>query len=462
MRDEKNSEDKWKGVMERISALEDLQNITQLDIINLKNEIERIKLSSPSPVPPEIEEKIIELEKIARDVETFRKWKQTVEEVKFLRSRIMETPPPAKEIEKIRDEIRKVREEMERGKISSPPIDITSLRDAIEENRKTIEELKNMIKAGGKIPDLGSVKKMVNENRKLVESLKARLGSSFSGVPPEAHGELETLRSEIDNLESEIRKLKEERPEEEAKDEIDSLRKELFTKLEELNEKFGKGDSEKLMRIVEANRASIERLKSLISGEDIRKELEENRKFMNELKKLLGGRKRVAIPPDHEMRRKMLALEQKVEALGRKLEKMNRLKPIKLPELPPPPKTTKTADLEKMRKDIDRILSKMGDFVTKDEVEKGILEKRVKTDQKLITEEIEKELNEIKKAIIRNEDQITSVASDVEGLKKEVGTIEKREWGKVSELPEIGEIKERIKNLEKRIESLSSGPVFIE
>jgi hypothetical protein len=199
-------------------------------------------------------------------------------------------------------------------------------------------------------------------------------------------------------------------------------------------------------------------------------EINKNRRFMEELRHILMAKKartKVLLPPDPALRKKMLQIEQKVSTLGRKLEKMNNLKPIKIPKLPVPPAphgrgALKGGDINKIKKDVDSILSKMGDFITKEEVEKGFVEKMMKADERFVKQDIEKEINDIKKAILRNEDHINNIVSDVEDVKREVGAVEKREWGKVEDMPDVEELKKRIEELEKKISSSEAVPVFIE
>jgi uncharacterized coiled-coil DUF342 family protein len=507
MVEDKGDEGKWKDLMDKLSSIEDLQNLTQLDIINLKNEIEKMRLTSTSPVPPEIEQKIVELEGIARDVDVFKKWKDTIAEVKFLRSKIIGFPKPPKpswkkeesgkegieEIGEIRKEIGEIRKELKTKKFPSRlQIDITGLRTAVQENMKTIETLKSMISEKPRaIPDLDSMRKMINENRRLVEELKSKARASPAELPTDVHGEIESLHNELTKLESEIklikeeetRKAREEKPEagevtEGAGDEIDSLRKELYTKLDELNLKFETKGSEDIKNTINANRANIENLKKLlfqeISGRgeedtgDVKTQIEDNRKSIEELKNLLSGRKpeaKTVLPLDPALRKKMLQIEQRVSSLGRKLEKMNTLKPIKIPKMQPPAaggKVTKGMDLEIIKKDVDSILSKMDDFVTKNDIKKGFVEKRMKADEKLVKDDTYKELNEIKKTILRNEDHINNLVSDVEGLKKEVGTVEKREWGKVKEMPDLEELRHRIEEIERKLKTTQTGLLLIE
>ncbi|UCC91773.1 MAG: hypothetical protein JSV39_00680 [Candidatus Aenigmatarchaeota archaeon] len=582
MDEDKGPRVKWKDIMDKLSSIEDLQNLTQLDLINLKNEIEKIKLVSPSPIPPEIEEKVVELEKIAKNVDVLKKWKQTVEEVKFLRSKVMEKPPRKREeeraeegegvegIEEVRKEIEEVREELrareaappppeeevagemeemrkeiegvrkelkarkfvppppkeygteeiemirkdienirkelsskkpappkrteEKGKVEAlskeieqirnelkgkkfapkppTPINVDSLRKAIGENRKNIDDLKSVIlKMPKDLPDLGPIKDMINENRRLVEELRSKASASVSEIPEEVRNDIQKLHEEVTKLEEEFKTMSVEKqvakkPEAPEEGEMDSLRNEILTKLNDLNRKFGKEGPEGLTKVIETNKETIEKLKSLVYGEEVemgnmRKEMEENKITIQELRNTLLGRPKGGIPPDPEMKRKMLRMEQRIEAVGRKLDKVERLKPIKLPKLPKP-EVPQWTDIEKIKNDVNSIISRMGEFLTKDDMEKGFLEKRIKNDQKLVKDDMEKEMDEIKRAIVRNEDHINNLVSDMEGVKKEVTTVEKREWARVSELPEIENLRQRVDELEKKVRSSGGGPVFIE
>ncbi len=579
MDEDKGPRVKWKDIMDKLSSIEDLQNLTQLDVINLKNEIDKIKLVSPSPIPPEVEESVVELEKIAKNVDILKKWKQTVEEVKFLRSKVMESPPRKreeekaeaegtggmeevrKEIEDLREELRareappleedlsgemeemrkeieevrkemgerkfvpppqkaygkeeieQIRKEMEnmrkelgsrrpappkkteekgkvdalgkeieqirnelKGKKFAPkppiPINVDSLKKTINENRKAIDDLKSVImKMPRDLQDLGPVKDMINENRRLVEELKLKAGASVSEIPEEVRNDIQKLHEEVTKLEEEFKTMsvekqapkKTEAPEE---GEMDSLRNEIITKLNDLNRKFGKEGPEGLTKVIETNKETIEKLKSLVYGEEVemgnmRKEMDENKIAIQEMRNTLLGRPKGGIPPDPEMKKKMLRMEQRIEAVGRKLDRVERLKPIKLPKLPKP-EVPQWTDIEKIKNDVNSILSRMGEFLTKDDMERGFLEKRIQTDQKLVKDDLEKELDEIKKAVIRNEDHINNLTSDMVGVKKEVTTVEKREWAKVSELPEIDDLRQRVDELERKVRSSGGGPVFIE
>ncbi|MEE9323239.1 MAG: hypothetical protein V3U72_01715 [Candidatus Aenigmarchaeota archaeon] len=478
---EEGPEGKWKEIIDKLSAIEDLQNLTQLDIINLKNEIDKIKLTSPSPMPPEVEERMVELEEIAKNVDILKKWKQTVEEVKFLRSKITGYPTPQAEpiegkgLEDIRNEIEQIREEIGANKFPSAPapIDVSDLRNAIEENRKTIDSLKSMISERPEgFPGSDFITKMIKDNRKLIGEMRSKARAPVSEIPAEVHGELEALHNELTKLEEEVKRVREEKPEEGAKDEIGSLKNELFTKLEELNVKFGTEKSEELKNVVEANKASIERLKSLVSGEEagieeIKMEIEGNRKFMGDLKRMLLAKKpkeKIVLPPDPELKKKMFRVEQRVEFLGRRLEKMDEMRPAEVPELPVPApmKITKGSDLEKMKNDVDSILSRMGGFVTKDDMKRELPRKEIKAGGKPISKDLSEELDDIKRTIVRNEDHIDHIVSDMEGMKKEVGMVEKHELDEISEIPAIEDIEKRIEEIERKLKTSHSGLILIE
>jgi DNA repair exonuclease SbcCD ATPase subunit len=480
-----------KDVMEKISMLEDLHNVLQLDIINLKNELEGLKLiSSTHPLPEELGKRISEVERITKDIEIFKRWKQTVEEVKFLRERLMSLSSPKveseaemqkpvtgknEEIENLRKEIENLKKEIRAKKKLRVPIDIENLKAAIEENKNAVENLKIMIteKPKGFIPDIDYIREMTKENKRLLDELRMKIETS-EHIPSDVHKDIQNLHAEILKLEDEVKRVKEEQEQVlkvQGKGEIDSLKRELYVKLEELNKKFGLKEAEEIKRVIETNKASIEKLKNLVSSEEmelenLKKEINENRKFMSEIKNMLlskGGLKtKIEIPPDPEMRKKILLLEQKLEYLGKKIEKMSEIKPIKLPELAGRKGEKPTEDIETLKHQLDQIVSRLDNFVTRDEVEKGLLEKHLKSDEKLLTGEIYNELNEIKKAILRNEDHINSVTSDVENIKRELGIIEKTEWGKKGEAPSMEDLIKRIEALEKRMEEMHEGPVLIE
>ncbi len=73
-------EEKLNTVSSKLAELEDLQLVNKLDIINLKNEIEKLRLTVSVP-SPEALERINELGRIVENVEVFKKLKKLAENI---------------------------------------------------------------------------------------------------------------------------------------------------------------------------------------------------------------------------------------------------------------------------------------------------------------------------------------------------------------------------------------------
>ncbi|MCD6590987.1 MAG: hypothetical protein J7K72_03365 [Candidatus Aenigmarchaeota archaeon] len=469
----KIDDQKLKLIMDKLDVIEDNQNIMNLDIINLKNEIDKLKLVSSASLPEGLEDKFIELEKLAGYVDIFKQWKQTVDEVKFLRELVMKSGKV--EIDSLRRDVENLKKVLISSSPAKMPIDIENLKKATEENKKAIESLKSMLTERPETPlpeNIETLKSMIRENRDLIEEMKLRLQASSTPVPKDVYDKIDSIRKELTMLENEIERIKQ--MEEKEGDEIERLKRDLKIRLGDLKIKSGVVD-EDIKEVIDRGKNSIEKLKMVMPGssrpkelEELRRKITEHGKILNDLKKLITSRKeRLVIPPEPEFKKKMLEIEQRIEALSRKLEKMNQLKPISVPDVMKPDiaKKIKEDELEKLRKEINKILKRMDEFVTKDDVfnaEKGILSKRISADEKLVTDKIYQEFDEIKKAIVRNEDQIINMASDLEKVKKEIEAIEDKEWGEGGK-PDIGELKKKVDKLEEQIKLLSThAPLYIE
>ena len=82
-------EEKLKTLNDGIKEAEDLVTVNKLDIINLKNEIEKIKLSIPE-VSLDTLNKLKELEKITASTEQIEKWKRLEKDVGTIKTRMEE------------------------------------------------------------------------------------------------------------------------------------------------------------------------------------------------------------------------------------------------------------------------------------------------------------------------------------------------------------------------------------
>ncbi len=506
MADEKVSvSDKLKAIEDKLSTIEDMQSIIELDVINLKNEIEKLKLVSPSPIPPEIEKRIVELEKIAKDVDLLKKWSQTVDEVKFLRNKIMAmekergrkvpgtseiqelkkqiaelresmlvkpgAKPPGAELKRAIEENRKIIEELKGKvpveKVSAPALE--SLKRIVEENRKSIENLKTLL-AGRRHTEIAreveELKELIEENKKLAEQLKREVGRARPDVSDTLNARITELIEMVENNKKSIEDLKvriikmesrgkAELPER-IEDEIEELRDLLFSKLGELNIRAGRVKTEELKRMIIENRKAMEKLKERVYATRTKKGVE----FPLPLKDRLEE------------------LERKVEVLSKSMGKAG-LKPIKIPEgmmIPSPEKPSKllTKKINTLKAKVDGLVKRVKaiENLTKNLVRKedlvaleralrpGMLTEREK---KMLSENVYKDIEKTKKAVLRNEDHINVLASDIEEIKKELSTIEKREWGEIAERPTLEDLARRIEEIEKKLETIgTSSPLFIE
>ena len=83
-------EDEIKLLSENISETEDLVTVNKLDIINLKNGLEKMKISMPE-VSPDMINKLKELESITGNIGQLEKWKNMESEMKSLKSNVLGT-----------------------------------------------------------------------------------------------------------------------------------------------------------------------------------------------------------------------------------------------------------------------------------------------------------------------------------------------------------------------------------
>jgi uncharacterized coiled-coil DUF342 family protein len=427
-----DSEDSYKMIEGKLSEIADMQNLIQLDILNLKNEIEKIKLISPSSISDKDLSRIVELKKIADSVETFKEWDKAVEEIRSLRDRvnrldpgrISEMPVPSdsgqlnglsKEIEEIRTmiqeaspagidpkEIDDLKAEVSamRSSMSAKPGKAMPLPPPSPELRKEIRELS------------AKVDSISNEQSRLSNELK-KSSPSRSFAPPsgkvasnvvdilqdmeERHNE---LAAKVDQLYAKSRPVP--RPPEQIEPgairemdqkfdkllhEFEETSKELSsmrTELENVKVSKESGEFDEIRELVDNNTESIQKLSSAI---------EENR-MPEDLKSVMG------VKPDlDEIKAKVL-----------KLEDVKETKNVEMEE-----------EIESLRK---LVLGKMGEIDKNSAIFKAA---------------------ELKKTVENNADSI-------EGLKK----IIYKEADKRVQGVEDFIIKERIRDVEKRIDILSA------
>jgi chromosome segregation ATPase len=78
-------EDKIKLLSDTIAETEDLVTVNKLDIVNMKNGLEKLKISMPE-VSPDTINKLRELESITENIGQVDKWKNIEKEIEALKS----------------------------------------------------------------------------------------------------------------------------------------------------------------------------------------------------------------------------------------------------------------------------------------------------------------------------------------------------------------------------------------
>jgi len=184
MPDEKDSASElFKAIRDKLAELEDMQLVNKLDIINMKNQMDRISITSTSS--PESEEKLSDLNKLVEKVGDLKRF------------------------DKAFSDIEKMKSSMERAKLG----DIIPLKSEIDILRRKITELESapaQLARGAKAPDVSALKRELSGLRSELESSKARMEqlekrprAAPSAKLPEARpGGLDELKKRLEKLES--------------------------------------------------------------------------------------------------------------------------------------------------------------------------------------------------------------------------------------------------------------------
>ena len=257
--------EKLKAIEDKVDGLQDTEQLTELDIINLKNEIEKIKIGTTTYIPDDIEEKVRRLEKLAENADIFEQWKRSISEIDVLRKSIEKTSSgtssgiPYDFMESV-EELKKM---VSAAKTGADP----ELVKRIEDLETRVRSIKPV-----RIPEnIGELKGPTDDIRRQIESLSKDVESlKKSGVVqkplPPILGDVEKIKSSVNSLEAEIKKLKTCAPDVKGSDDIRMKIAALFSRIEgiesRLVENGGIDPANKKIEILE------ERLDSLLNKSD--------------------------------------------------------------------------------------------------------------------------------------------------------------------------------------------------
>lgn len=421
---------------EKITQLEDLQKLIQLDMINLKSEIDRMKMMTPSPIPIETEKKIMELEKIADDINTFRNWKKTVAEVKVLREKIM----ALKGIEQgSMDEFLKRTESI--GTSGNIMAEIRNLRNEVEKMKDDIYNASNPPPAHP-----GSVRSRIMEPgdaKKLGESLERMR---------------RMLMARIEEMDIKINSLKETSQQPPSPGQV-PLRKRV---LGDENGRLAQS-IENTRRMLLGRIEEIERKMHDVREIDIRGAVRKMREEIENLKKSISERD-ADFPEknDGSVQEKINDLEKRIDYVRNemdkfKMKKIDDTRPIIYPT------GGSEQNINNVKHKIEGILNRLD----KDEsFMRNVFRDKQETVPKpppvLMSDKgITMEIDEIKRDVQQTEDQVMSVINDMKQIRKGLEMAER--GGMVKRKYEIEDVKKRIGVIEKRLELLHiAEPIVIE
>ncbi|MBN2102349.1 MAG: hypothetical protein JW716_05765 [Candidatus Aenigmarchaeota archaeon] len=235
--------EKLKTIEDKVDGLQDTEQLTELDIINLKNEIEKIKIGTTTYVPDDIEENVRRLEKLAESADVFEQWKKTISEIDVLRKNIEKASSVGVASEIPSDYGEKI-EELKRMVSDAKSGTDPELIKRIEDLETRVRSIKPV-----RIPEgAQDYKEPIESLKKQIESLSndiiffKKSGGGQKPLPP-ILGEFEKIKSSLSSLEGEMRKIKTGAQEAKSSDDIRMKVAALFSRMEGIENRLGEKGS---------------------------------------------------------------------------------------------------------------------------------------------------------------------------------------------------------------------------
>lgn len=165
-------EERLNTISSKLTELEDLQLVDKLDIINLKNEIEKLQLTTSVP-DPETLERIRELGKLAEHLEEFKRLKELAGKMDKLMAEVRKMKPEGiEDMIRVVDDIDKRVRKIETQGPGIKPGEAREYAKRIEELRSSLEDLPSGARGiAGLSGQLERLRIMVEENAKNILKL---------------------------------------------------------------------------------------------------------------------------------------------------------------------------------------------------------------------------------------------------------------------------------------------------
>lgn len=160
-------EERLNTLSSKLTELEDLQLVDKLDIINLKNELEQLKLTTSVP-SPETLQRVKELGKIVENVEEFKKLADMAKNMDKIMAGIKEASPEGLEdMIRVVDDIDRRLRKLEASAPGIKPEEAKKYAMMIEELRSGFRDLPKGAKDALELSrQLEKLRMMVEENAK--------------------------------------------------------------------------------------------------------------------------------------------------------------------------------------------------------------------------------------------------------------------------------------------------------
>jgi hypothetical protein len=184
-----------KAIKDKLSELEDTQLVNKLDIINMKNELDKMSLTS-APTP-ETTEKISELAHLAEKSEKFKRMESAIDDIERLKAELEKSKPTDTEALKLEmSNLKKHVSGLEAAPPGKAPAE-PGLSKEISKIKKEVGNIKaSLEKGGGKVEGAADLSARLEE---LERSVEISAASKSTGAAPQ---QVRDLLKRIERLES--------------------------------------------------------------------------------------------------------------------------------------------------------------------------------------------------------------------------------------------------------------------
>ncbi len=229
------TKEKINSIQDKLSEIKDLQLVNKLDIMNLKNEIEKLQFNILS-LPPETVKKIQDLVKLSGETKEFEKLKSISNEF---------------------DNIKKRLQKVESLKLDEFKTRISAIDQRLDEKYKRIDELVTSLgdlpKVTKMLSEQGKYEKILNEIRSRLDLNNQRLSKleSKKDISEELSYQKSQIMAQIQELSSKLITLSEEVKTPKSLDEIKNRINQIDQRMSKLESNEMKTE-ERLKKIFKA------------------------------------------------------------------------------------------------------------------------------------------------------------------------------------------------------------------